>query len=243
MLTLTAPAGFGAGVHVIRIVIDGNRTDYDLAADLQASHGWDGAAPVNVHVTVNAGVTIDASSTAVPAFAIDLPAGSRVTLVNNGDIIGRGGKGGAPTATYGGAGTAGGTALWTNVATIIDNQGIIAGGGGGGGAGGSGLSNGGIRVYGAGGGGGAAYGLGSGTGADGSKMSGGAGGPQVWNANTVGGAGGDGGDLGDGGNAGAAGWGDGSYWGGGSGGAAGKYLTGAANVTWINVGDVRGPSA
>jgi hypothetical protein len=249
MLALTALTGFAAGARTLAVVLASNRTDYDLAADLQTGHGWDGVAPVNVTVTVNPGVIVNASATGTYAFDIALPAGSQVTLVNHGLIAGKGGAGGNAD---GGAGEAGGTALSTTVPTVVDNHGTIAGGGGGGGAGGGGShwcsqgeDNYSCSVQGGGGGGGAGLGAGGsgvnngGAGSQGTPGTGGGGGncasgcAAAWS-----GAGGNGGGLGEGGTPGSA----GMSGGGGSAGAAGPYLAGASQVTWITIGDLRGPS-
>jgi hypothetical protein len=221
MLRIAGLSGYGSGggLKSFGVVLGSNRTNYDLAADLQTGYGWDGLSPVNVSVTVSAGVIVNASSTALPTFAIDLPAGSKVTLINLGSIIGRGGNGGVADSR------AGGTALSTTVATSVDNQGMIAGGGGGGGAG---LGSGGGGLH---------------AGQNGTQTAAGNGGAgdtctsgcaSVWS-----GAGGNGGARGAGGGNGSA----GDNGGGGSAGAAGKYLAGAGQVTWINIGDVRGPSS
>lgn len=141
--------------------------NYNLASVLGSP-----AMPVTVTVTINAGVTVSSTSAAVPAFATgSLPAGSTVTIVNNGAILGRGGDGGAgggcaelvegAGATYlcsaPTAGQAGGAAIDTRVALTVQNAGSIKGGGGGGGGGAGSTSN---SASGGGGGGGAAGGAG-----------------------------------------------------------------------------------
>jgi hypothetical protein len=51
--------------------------------------------PIHVVVYVNPGVTIGSTSTGQPAMlGGPLPAGSIVTVINNGNIVGRGGNGG-----------------------------------------------------------------------------------------------------------------------------------------------------
>jgi hypothetical protein len=52
---------------------------------------------VNVTVTVNAGIYVWSDSTSLPAFdtGSPWPAGSTITLVNNGYIMGKGGNGGS----------------------------------------------------------------------------------------------------------------------------------------------------
>lgn len=126
------------------------------------SAGWNGTAAVVI--TVSSSAWIYATGTGTAALTIDgsWPAG--VTLVNNGKIIGMGGKGGNKAQN----GSVGGPAI-TITATGVSVQNkagaYIAGGGGGGSGGLSGSSTGG-------GGGGA----GGGNGGNGSSSAGGAGG-------------------------------------------------------------------
>lgn len=146
------------------ITLSTDTSNYNLASAL----GNPGL-PVLVTVTIEAGVTVGSSSASLPAFATgSLPAGSTVTLVNNGAILGRGGNGGdgggcpdemvgsyvcsAPTPGQGG-----GAALDARIALTVQNAGTIAGGGGGGGGGAASASN---SASGGGGGGGIAYGAG-----------------------------------------------------------------------------------
>jgi hypothetical protein len=89
-------------------------------------------------ITINAGVTVGSSNTATPALISGTwPAGSIVTLINNGNIYGRGGDGGAGgSGAAGGAGGAGGAAMSLGYDIAINNtNGNIFGGGGGGGGG------------------------------------------------------------------------------------------------------------
>lgn len=113
------------------------------------------------------------------------PAGSTLTIINNGTIQGKGGVGGTPGA----AGAAGGTALLLEYACEVDNtSGYIFGGGGGGG--GATCVSGAFSIYSyASGGGGAGATAGAGgsttkTGTAGTTTSGGAGGDA---SGTVGG--------------------------------------------------------
>ena len=101
--------------------------------------GWNQVVPVIAHITVNSGVYVGATSTTV--YALDtgsgFPTGSKITLINNGYIIGAGGKGGdGGTASWemgaGLPGQAGGHAMRLAYPTAITNNGTIAGGGGGG---------------------------------------------------------------------------------------------------------------
>lgn len=158
------------------IVISANETDYDLFVELGGPPG-----PVDVIVTVNAGVFIR-GTVGNPAFKTDgMHPDSTIVLINNGHIHGHGGRGGGGgfvsiesffeaegggfcfyggVANIGAAGEAGGDALQITVSDIeIDNtNGDIFGGGGGGGGGNS------VRSFGTGnGGGGGGGGLGEDT--------------------------------------------------------------------------------
>lgn len=152
-------------------------------------------------VTINAGVTVYATSTAVGAIEVgSIPSGALISIVNNGSIIGKGGNGadgpGSPGA-YGSAGYSGGNAINTSRPISITNNGTIAGGGGGGGSGAcygvpgvSGGGGGGGQSYSATSGGTTAYSGAAGAGIGGSSASGGRGGHGGQAANTGGGAGG-----------------------------------------------------
>lgn len=166
---------------------------------------------------INSGVKVSTLETG------SWPTGVSITLINNGGIYGKGGRGGA--AFNGGA--EGGDALTATYALSIDNQGTIAGAGGGG----AGASTGFGSVGNGGGGGGAGYPVGAGgagslspnyDGEDGTLTTGGNG----YGATMVA-TGGDGGDLATAGN------GEG---GGGTGGAAGKCVVGNSFITWIATG-------
>ena len=107
------------------------------------SAGWDQVAPLSAVITINPGVVI--GSTSVSTAALDsgtsIPAGSTLSIINNGTIKGKGGDGTAcrwVSASGGywaanGGGEAGGNAIRTTIPTTIVNAGVIAGGGGGGG--------------------------------------------------------------------------------------------------------------
>lgn len=129
-----------------------------ILSDYLRSNGWDGNAPVNL--TINNSVYLWSDNTSIPGVRTGVfPNG---LIINNyGNIIGRGGDGGAWEA-----GKPGGTALELQTAVDLFNYGYVAGGGGGGGSA--------AVLYGnkSGGGGGA----GGGRGADSQSGSGGAGG-------------------------------------------------------------------
>lgn len=208
----------------------------------------------DVTVTINSGIYVGSSTTAGIGFDVNTSwaAGDTVTIINNGFIVGAGGNGAdGPNRTYNSVGingAAGGPALRTQRATIINNaSGTIGGGGGGGGSGGGPFSGGG-------GGGGRGYNGGAGgaagiyfngltycaVGTAGSKTAAGSGG---FNGNGSGLPdgfyGGSGGGLGAAGAAGQE-----TTWNGktgytpGAGGAAGNCTTSGSNalITWTSTG-------
>ena len=115
------------------IVISGNVDRYNLYNAVVAL-GWNQSVMVNISVVINSGVYVYSSTTATPAFVTgSFPAGSSISIVNNGTIVGMGGAGGNASA---GAGQPGGGAFLAQTSIILTNNSTIAGGGGGGGAGG-----------------------------------------------------------------------------------------------------------
>ena len=93
-----------------------------------------------IRVTINSGVTVYSTSVSQPALDTGtLPAGSTVIVINNGSIIGSGGKGGTGpirpnSCSAGTPGSSGGNAVNVQVPVTVDNtNGYIFGGGGGGG--------------------------------------------------------------------------------------------------------------
>lgn len=114
-------------------------TNYNMGVDLYNTYP---TAPTNqpvcVVTTVHPGVTITSNATNQPAFTTgNLPAGSLVAIINNGNIIGKGGDGGtaySPTAGTTGTGITGGNAIELTVNASIQNNFNIYGGGGGGSA-------------------------------------------------------------------------------------------------------------
>jgi hypothetical protein len=124
--------------------ISSNQADFNLATYAFAN-GWNGIQPLLATVNISAGVYFYATTTSGYGFNTGtLPAGSTVTIVNSGYIMGKGGNGGTGignfNAYYGltgvAAGDNGGAAISTNLDITIDNQsGYIGGGGGGGGSG------------------------------------------------------------------------------------------------------------
>jgi hypothetical protein len=140
----------GTTVATTGIVISENEQDIDIYRRAGAPAG-----AVTVSVTVNAGVVVGASSTATPAMRfVGFAAGSIISVVNNGYIIGRGGDGGNGATsicfsadddclTSGTPGRNGGNAVelptsgGTCIVTFNNASGHIWGGGGGGGGGGA----------------------------------------------------------------------------------------------------------
>jgi len=136
-------------------------TDVDLdALGLDKYH--------NVRVVIPSGAVLVASTTSTYALKTGVGYSGKLTIENNGKILGRGGRGGhggASSSSYprlsGKTGTDGGVAIHIEAAVTIDNNSTLSGGGsGGGGTGGvsyyAGLSN--AYVGGNGGGGGVPYG-------------------------------------------------------------------------------------
>ena len=124
------------------LTISSDTENYNLSNVLQGSFGWNGVDPIDATVIINSGVNVFSQVTNVPAFTAHLVSGSNFTLINNGNIIGRGGAGGVKgggSGSNGGAGGNGGDAIsLENISANITNASgaNIAGGGGGGGGGG-----------------------------------------------------------------------------------------------------------
>lgn len=145
--------------------ISADTANYNLRTRMVAA-GWPGTTDVDATVIINSGVRVYGTTLTGYAFLVSpttnpLPANSKVTVNNNGAILGRGGDGGngataafysvnTPTNpfptinttnfTTGSVpatnGTPGGNAFYTNNNVTINNTGVIYGGGGGGGGGG-----------------------------------------------------------------------------------------------------------
>lgn len=226
-------------------------TDVNLRTQAIAA-GWPQSAPVIA--TIDAGSTIQASSTGTAALTISglFPGG--VSLTNGGTIIGRGGNAGAggfnagplnnTASNPGGAGGAGGLALLVSSAVSIDNaNGRVSGGGSGGGGGGGGQKPPLSAQAAAGGGGGGGIGVslgGAPNGGAGTLIAVGAGGAGSVGPLCRGGNGGTGGSYGSAGTSGnpgsnnsGAGTRNGA---GGAAGAAGGCTSGNVNITWTSVG-------
>jgi len=123
--------------YVLNQTISVNTSNYNLRAAAIAA-GWNQERPLKANVTINTGVMVSASSVANYAFdtGTGFPAGSALTLINNGSIIGMGGTGGkggfGATIMLPTAGQTGGPALRAQVAITVTNTGTIGGGGTGG---------------------------------------------------------------------------------------------------------------
>lgn len=236
--------------------IASNQTDANLRT-LAVSAGWDQSS--KLVATINSGIYISATSTGSTGLTVDGSYPGGVELVNNGYIVGMGGRGGngggssGTTGYAGSVGSAGGKALHVASSVSITNNGIIGGGGGGGGGGGVGRNEQNQGFAGGGGGGGGqtgtsnssggsriyAYARGS-NGSSGTLSSAGAGGNGGYMGTNYGqpgrgGKGGTGGNWGSNGSNGAGGTGQYTRSGGGGGGA-GVALTGNSNITWLATG-------
>ncbi len=230
---------FSAGFTYSETISE-HTADYDLYDQL-VSGGWNESDVVTATITINASIHVYSTNTANAGFQIDqLPAGSNVSITNNGEIHGMGGAGGAGS---GDSGAVGGTAFKVDTqlsGTVIDvdnTSGEISGGGGGGGAGGA-TTGGKISATGAGGGGGFGRGGAAATGA---------GSPGVGTA-TGGGVGGSGATLHPGGNGGGKGATGSSGTGGstigpGGGGSGGNAVQGNSEITWTATGTRNGTVA
>jgi hypothetical protein len=139
----TRGANFMKLKPIFDIVIASNTTNYNMrAAAIQA--GWDGVQPSIVNITVNEGVLVGSTGTGSPAMESGDLTNAVATLINNGTILGKGGRGGTGGeyvivggAAQGEKGEDGGAALSISSYMKVINNGKIHGGGGGGGGGGS----------------------------------------------------------------------------------------------------------
>lgn len=116
-----------------------NVVNYDLATDLYNTYpSLPTTQPVCVISNIDKGVLVSSDTTITPAYTTgNLPAGSVVAIVNDGNIIGRGGNGGIGEDSnngLSGEGGLGGDAINLTAKTYILNNFNIYGGGGGGNA-------------------------------------------------------------------------------------------------------------
>jgi hypothetical protein len=234
----------------VDILIGSDQQNVIVSEKLVEVYEWDGSIPVEGTITISANATVGSTSNAEPALLVDpLTAESTLTIINEGMILGAGGKGGDALARNSGEPdgynepTDGGVALEVeshspDTLIRIDNRGLIGGGGGGGAAGITYIPSFNFSV-GVAGGGGAGYAVGPrgtaddsfqyhGDGKDGTRETGGAEGRYE------GIGGGRGGDLGQrGGRVDDA---QNSS----SRGDAGPAIVGASHFEWVTRGDVQG---
>lgn len=227
-------------IYTMNIV--GSRGQVVISPGYLTTQGWDGTSPVDVRVSVSAGVTVSApasSNFGGGAFIVTgiFPGYSSLLLTNRGKLRGGGGAGGSnANAPYLG-GYDGGTGLDVSgssglVISVDNSTGELVGGGGGGGGVFDTSIPGATVACGGGGGAGSPGGAGGergggfygGAGTDGTVTDGGAGYKQ--NAGVYGGTGGDPGQAGR----------DGSGTNAGPGGAAGAAVLGNGKITWIAIG-------
>jgi alpha-tubulin suppressor-like RCC1 family protein len=240
-------AGAVFELDTVNISISANTSQVNLM-----TLAGDPSLPANYIFTIETGVIVYSTSTAVAAITTGaFPALSTLKIVNNGSIIGKGGNGGNGRDENTGIdnGDPGGPALSLGYPVSIDNtNGFIFGGGGGGGGGGAESTSIFSAIYwgdGGGGGGGRSGLSNSSGGAKGNStngVDGVAGSPGTLAAPGAGGAGGEysptvqgtaGGAGGQYGTAGSDGADEGAAVGG-SGGAAGKAINlNSQSVTWL----------
>lgn len=119
------------------LVISADTTDYNMH-NACISAGWNGTDPIIVRLTLNTGIYLRATSTAVAALRTgSFPALSQLSFLNLGIVQGKGGAGG-PGGGPAGAGLPGGPAIYFDYDVTIDNTNGRIFGGAGGGAGGAG---------------------------------------------------------------------------------------------------------
>ena len=115
--------------------ISGTVYNYNMYSALVAA-GWNQIDIVQATITINAGAIVSSTSTTTYAFTTGSTyyEGSTLTLINNGKILGKGGKGGAGSNGDASpeAGGFAGPALLVGLPCTLTNNGTIAGGGGGG---------------------------------------------------------------------------------------------------------------
>jgi len=125
-----------SGAFVFNKTISADTLNYNLRDDAIAA-GWDGVKPLDATVTIASDIVVYANNTANYAFdtGTTFPTGSKLTLVNNGYIIGMGGAGGSGLTPQGVGSAAGigGPALRAQYPLAVTNYGTVGGGGGGGG--------------------------------------------------------------------------------------------------------------
>jgi hypothetical protein len=238
-LAASSAKGYGLGnLRTINLTISSSIANINLYA-----LAGNPSSAVILNVIINSGVSVYSTSATNPSLTTgNLSSGSKIYLINNGNIIGAGGQGGsvstnAVEGNSGYIGQVGGTAILTTVPTIITNNGVVAGGGGGG----HGINYTSFydNSYGA-GGGGAGYNAGTGGSPTTRGQAGGNGQSfATFGVAAVGGAGGfDGTSSQNGGKGGAIGiaatdYNGTSNLGTNNNGLAGYYINGSSNTTWL----------
>ena len=130
-LVTSGAEGYGIRYYyrIYRTVLSVNGFTNPDVRQLAVNAGWDQNMRLVVNVASNTVVSSNTTASPAMAFTGSFPKGA--ILINNGKIIGMGGRGGAPVQP----GLPGGHAITNSTTLRIYNNGIIAGGGGGGGAG------------------------------------------------------------------------------------------------------------
>jgi hypothetical protein len=135
--TISMSDGYGKA-NQFAFTISSNQTNANLRT-LAVNAGWNQS--LKVVCTINSGIFVSSNSTGTPALTVNGSFPNGVELINNGNIVGRGGNGGVggglnlTTPVSGSAGASGGLALSVSSALTFNNAGTVAGGGGGGGGG------------------------------------------------------------------------------------------------------------
>lgn len=184
----------------IKASLSGSQNNLNLKSWLIANTFWDGVIPhQKFEVTIESGTVIGSTSTGNASMVIAaFPTGSKITLIINGKILGRGGNGGEggdSPALNGQNGFAGGNAVDYDQEFSVDGNGVLGGGGGGGGGGAAESTGPGITSGGGGGGGAGSQGGNGGPAGDFADQFGGNGQPGT---ETAGGSGGIQGSNGEG---------------------------------------------
>jgi len=131
-------AMMAAGAHSSRrkiggitVTLSANTTNYSFTPNQIPGYI---TGSTDVTLVINSGVYVYSTSTATPALTVtSFASGDTVSIINNGYIIGMGGKGGGNRGDGTGiGGEAGGPAVSLSYPVSITNNSYIAGGGGGG---------------------------------------------------------------------------------------------------------------
>lgn len=133
--TVILPTDLYNKSYIFYATITSNQKELNLATWAQAN-GWNGVFPAVI--TINPGVYIWSDSTSIAGLTTgNFPRG--LTIINNGYIMGKGGRGGLGNSGPSSVGLPGGPAISLGSNAIINMAGTISyiggGGGGGGGAG------------------------------------------------------------------------------------------------------------